>query len=227
MLRLFICADKIERQKIEKICISYMKCKKLQCEIISTDNCEEQLYGQPIDIFIIDKERIKENWTRVRDYFARNYSESDFIFLVKDYKNMMGTLGLRVLGFVNKENFIVEINDLLKIAVYKIGCLGCSIDGKYDSREIAYIKAEHVYSRIVTKQGESFLYRQSLSKLEEYLSDYDFIRTHRSFLVNVREIQGEIGKEVMVCRFKIPVSVRMKSEVEKVYEAFRQKNDFF
>lgn len=54
--------------------------------------------------------------------------------------------------------------------------------------EVIWISAENQYVRIHTA-GQSFLLRESLSKLEESLAPADFYRVHRSSIVNVHAIR--------------------------------------
>lgn len=58
----------------------------------------------------------------------------------------------------------------------------------FDFENIAYLKAEDKYVRIFTKNGDDHLSERSLQKLEEKLPR-QFIRVHRSFIVNITFIQ--------------------------------------
>jgi len=58
--------------------------------------------------------------------------------------------------------------------------------------DIVYLKAEDKYVRVFTKNEKNYLSEQSLAKMEIRLPD-DFIRVHRSFIIN-RSYIGEIRK---------------------------------
>ncbi len=60
-----------------------------------------------------------------------------------------------------------------------------------DPEEIVFIKAENVYSRVVTIGGEFFC-DLSLGVLEAGLSQERFFRIHRSYLVNLDRVQKVI-----------------------------------
>jgi len=57
-----------------------------------------------------------------------------------------------------------------------------------DFEDIAYLKAEEKYIRVVTKQGKSYLSDGSLKKFESTIPDY-FIRVHGSYILNQRCIK--------------------------------------
>ena len=53
--------------------------------------------------------------------------------------------------------------------------------------EILYLEAADDYVKIHTKDG-SFLKNKTMSHFEKVLDDQQFVRTHRSYIVNVKEI---------------------------------------
>jgi DNA-binding LytR/AlgR family response regulator len=57
-----------------------------------------------------------------------------------------------------------------------------------DLKDILYIKAENIYSKIYTKDKE-YLCNFSLIFLEERLSDKYFYRIHRSYIINISKIK--------------------------------------
>lgn len=60
-----------------------------------------------------------------------------------------------------------------------------------DPEEIVFIKAENVYSQVVTADGEFFC-DLSLGVLEAGLNQEQFFRIHRSYLVNLDRVQKVI-----------------------------------
>jgi DNA-binding LytR/AlgR family response regulator len=56
-----------------------------------------------------------------------------------------------------------------------------------DPLEIVYIKAENMYSRITTAKGDFFC-DLSLGVLEQGLSSQQFIRIHRSYVINIGKV---------------------------------------
>jgi PAS domain S-box-containing protein len=60
-----------------------------------------------------------------------------------------------------------------------------------DPADILFVKAENVYSKVVTSQGEYFC-DLSLGTLEEGLAQDRFYRIHRSYLINIGKVKKVI-----------------------------------
>jgi DNA-binding LytR/AlgR family response regulator len=94
------------------------------------------------------------------------------------YSSIEVTLSNYELDKTQKENelpknylFIKQKNYFLKL--------------KFD--EIIFLKSDHVYVEIFTIQNEKYVLRESLSDFETKLND-DFVRIHRSYVVNTKHI---------------------------------------
>ncbi len=87
--------------------------------------------------------------------------------------------------------------------------------------DIIYIEAEKAYSKIVyktTKNNQSFIASYNLSHYEELLAPHDFIRVHKSYLINKKLIYKFVIKDSIVVLsqdIKIPVSRRRQSFLNK------------
>jgi len=76
--------------------------------------------------------------------------------------------------------------------------------------DIIYLKAEDKYVRVFTINERNYLSEQSLARMEERLPK-DFIRVHRSFMIN-RTYIGEVrkffkGKLILILRDKAQTSI--------------------
>lgn len=78
--------------------------------------------------------------------------------------------------------------------------------------DILYIEADRNYSRIFTIQKE-YLLSVTLKTIEEKLSMQDFMRIHRSFLINITHID-EVGENyVIISQKTIPFGTGMKEQL--------------
>lgn len=69
--------------------------------------------------------------------------------------------------------------------------LKCKIGKKiveFNSDDILYVQASNIYSWVFTKDGKRILCSKPLSSVLELLPEKDFFQTHRSYIVNLREI---------------------------------------
>ena len=83
--------------------------------------------------------------------------------------------------------------------------------------EILYIESLKEYIRITTKT-RSILTKFQLSKVEQLLSDNNFIRVHRSFIVAVEKIDAFSTTEVEVNNKQIPIGRSYKELVVATLE---------
>jgi two-component system LytT family response regulator len=94
-----------------------------------------------------------------------------------------------------------------------------------DSRHIIYCKAEGSYTSIYFKNREERLISQNLMYMEMLLQEFNFLRVHKSYIVNMCEVlsytKGDGGYlQVEGVDFAIPVSRQSK---EALLEFFRPK----
>ncbi|MBI2280519.1 MAG: response regulator transcription factor [Bacteroidetes bacterium] len=80
-------------------------------------------------------------------------------------------------------------------------------------QEILYCEAEGSYVKIVTR-NEVFIQRMTLKKTLEMLSK-DFIRIHRSFIVNKHKINSHTANSIYLYEFQLPVSRAYKNFLSK------------
>ncbi|MEZ4599082.1 MAG: LytTR family transcriptional regulator DNA-binding domain-containing protein [Syntrophotaleaceae bacterium] len=80
-----------------------------------------------------------------------------------------------------------------------------------DPAEVLYLKAENIYSKVITARGE-FLCDLGLGVLEEGVSKSSFYRIHRSYIVNLGKIDkidrenGSLTVSLENCDARLPVS---------------------
>ncbi len=90
---------------------------------------------------------------------------------------------------------------LIKDAIF-IRDKGCLTKVKF--LDVIYLKGDGNYTTLVTKR-KSYSLRNILKEFEELLPGDLFIRIHKSFIINVNEINTISPKEVTVAEDKVPV----------------------
>jgi len=62
-------------------------------------------------------------------------------------------------------------------------------------REIIYCEASGSYTNFHMKSGSKLLVSKNLKEYENMLADYNFMRVHNSFLINLREVKSLVKSE--------------------------------
>lgn len=81
-------------------------------------------------------------------------------------------------------------------------------------KDVLYIEAERNYSRIFTREKE-YLLTTTLKVIEEKLPPAHFLRVHRSYIINLSQLD-EVGERmILIGKKRIPFSVNQKEELMK------------
>lgn len=80
--------------------------------------------------------------------------------------------------------------------------------------DILYIEADRNYSKITTKNKE-YLLGTTLKTMEDKLPRPQFTRVHRSFMVNLKQIDEVSENHVIINQKAIPLSISMRDDLLK------------
>jgi len=83
---------------------------------------------------------------------------------------------------------------------------------KVDIKDILYIEAERNYCRIYSKTKEHLLV-MTLKDMAEKLPSKHFLRVHRSFIVNLSQINEIAHSHIVIEKKAIPISKSLKDEL--------------
>ena len=81
--------------------------------------------------------------------------------------------------------------------------------------DILYIEGLKDYVRICLRGGEKIMSLMSMKKLEEYLPQPEFLRTHRSYIVHMPEVKTIDRFRIVFGDMFIPISDNYKEEVQQ------------
>ncbi len=90
--------------------------------------------------------------------------------------------------------------------------------------DVLYFKADGNYTRVYLKSGKKHLVSRSMTDFEEKLAGFPFIRTHRSYIVNLRWImkyvRGRGGYVIMDDGTAVEVSARKRETFLEALNTF-------
>jgi DNA-binding LytR/AlgR family response regulator len=84
--------------------------------------------------------------------------------------------------------------------------------------DILYVESWKDYIKVFLSTGKNLLVKQSISAMENLLSDHRFLRIHRSYIVSVDKITGYNALSVQVNSTEIPIGRLYKQNVMEVLQ---------
>lgn len=84
--------------------------------------------------------------------------------------------------------------------------------------DILYVEGLKDYVRFYLKNGDTVMSLMSMKKLEEYLPRPEFLRTHRSFIVHMKETPLVDKFRIVFGDVMIPISDNYKEDVQKYFD---------
>ena len=220
-----ICDDeKVMREHVYKTCLNVVKKYDEDISIEVYEDGRAVLDGD-FDILILDIEMKDVDGIAVKNYFQKKNRDTIIIFATSHDEMMIQAFGVNVIGFVTKKYLDKQLPVMLDTAIKKV-MNTVTVDG-YDSRNICYIEAEHVYNILHLADGDEVSVRISSADLEEKLSGVGFVRVHRTYIVNLAYEDKIRDKTIVVDDEEIPLSARLKSKIKKEYDKYCKENARF
>lgn len=89
---------------------------------------------------------------------------------------------------------------------------------KVSRQDIVLVEGASDYVKVWTTNGTSYLLRQTMRGMEEMLSNGDFYRVHRSYIINLKAIQTVdfVSGEVVILDRTIPMNRKSRSELKQI-----------
>ncbi len=140
------------------------------------------------------------------DFLVKPVSFERFLKAVTKVKRMMGqdTASPTKSYKVNPETFIYLKVDKNMQKVF--------ID------DILYIEGWKDYIKVFLTTGKNVLVKQSISAMENLLSDHRFLRVHRSYILSTDKITGYNALSVQVNSTEIPIGRLYKQNVMEILQ---------
>lgn len=95
---------------------------------------------------------------------------------------------------------------------------------KFLFREIIFIEADGIYTKIQTPQGK-YIVNENISGLESKLENYNFLRVHKSYIINTEMIDSFNSTHFDLPFGKIPIGYSYKLRLEGVFNMFIKDNN--
>jgi len=86
--------------------------------------------------------------------------------------------------------------------------------------DIVYIESWKDYIKLFLTNGKNLLVKQSISAIENLLSEHKFLRIHRSYMVSLNKVSGYNGLSVQLDTKEIPIGRLYKQIVMERLHAY-------
>ena len=240
MIRIAICDD-------NKAFINYMtKAVKREFSIHTTVKFEIESYTsselffyhhsiKPFDVVFLDIDMPELDGFQLASKLS--VSNNCYIIFVTSHPELVyDSLYFRPLNFIPKSNdsFFVEklhnvVNQLFNemkqnttivLENKAVGRVALAI------KNIYYIESNKHYVTYYSEGNQPIKMRENIGELETYLADYDFVRIHKSFLVNLRHIFNlDKSKDEIIFKkgFRLNMSKNYKQLVDEKLTQYLRK----
>lgn len=148
-------------------------------------------------------------YDQVVDYLHKPVRLARFIKAIARLKKQL-TLekGEQKQPFINQKDALVkEISDFMSIKDNKI-------IHKFKIADIVYIQSWGNYLKIFFQNDEMKVVRKTIKAMEGKLSEKQFERIHKSYLININHVSSIEGNEVVINKQRLPIgkSYQMKAK---------------
>tara|TARA_R110000850_G_scaffold147130_1_gene269303 strand:- start:14295 stop:15029 length:735 start_codon:yes stop_codon:yes gene_type:complete len=146
--------------------------------------------------------------------FAKAKETHPYAFISKPFKklDLQRAIELTITHIQSKEGPVLEQKNSPFILSNCIFVRNHEKMVKVPIENILYIEAERNYCRIYTKSKE-YLLVITLKDMDEKLPAKHFLRIHRSFVVNISQIDEVATSHVVIAKKAIPISKPLKEEL--------------
>lgn len=234
MYSLMICDDDAAtRRELRGHILRFEKETGVRFSVEETASGEELLKSFPLDtdILLLDiKMKATSGMNAAREIRQRG-SDVLIIFITSMTQYAIEGYEVHAFGFLRKpisyDYFRWTLSDamrhLARNASVRVELRNGVTSDFVESSKIAYIEIANHSLTITWENGQRSVYKMTLAELEEQLTQAGFVRCHRSYLVNIRQIR-RIGLTdiTMLDGVRIPLSKYRKKEFLEAVAQFKE-----
>lgn len=199
------CLAKVTEKQLVKEGLSY--------EIITFTEAEKMLdYDRTIDILLLDIKLPGMSGVELKNRMLAERIDTTIIFVTGYGSFISEAFGINVFDFVMKD----MITEKLPAILHRLICIKQNymvFENGVSSKDILYIRVEHIYCKMLLLDGTLVEIRKSMQEMEKMLEGLDFVRIHRSYLVNMKWVEEVVKGKVIIGGTRLPVSRRLYKEV--------------
>ena len=163
--------------------------KKIVPIVYLTANSDEQTIKRLLDIF-------------PASFISKPYNKTDLIIAIEVAYNLQHANKYNEIKKESTNSIFIKMGNQYK---------------KIKLSDILYLEAAGSYSKIYTEK-ETMMVSYNLSHFENIIQNSIFKRIHRSYIINIKYVDGLESNSVIISQKAIPVSKQYYKEVMKLFK---------
>ena len=149
------------------------------------------------DIIFLDIDMPELNGIELGKIIKNNLPKTEIIFVSNRYEKVFDTFNIHPFGFVRKNNFSADMTNTLKAYInahvsaenyFVIQQDNKSVTRKLPINDMVFIESMKSHQIIHMANGEEIDVKMTMDDLEAGLAEHNVLRTHKSYLVNLKYI---------------------------------------
>lgn len=231
-IKIAICDDEAaDRESIGVLCRAYFEERKNSAEMpdihVFSSGKEMIASGEEYDVLFLDIEMPEQDGISIKEYFEARRKQTRILFTTSHKERVLEAFGRNVVGFLPKPIGGEKFQRAMEKTLADLCGPTLEIEDGGEAfaipvRQIRYIEAQDKYTLAVTETGEH-LVRRTMKFWESALPSRDFVRIHKSYLVNLEYFEKK-GDEVWLGRGKtVKISRLRKNGIMERYKEFLRR----
>lgn len=225
LINVGICSDSIiDRIELRRSCEEIRNdLKPEEFEIVEFSSVKEvMIYEGVINILLLDigcSGLEEADWKE--EIEARKNIET-IVFVSDCIETIFGTFGKKTRGFLLKPIEEKKLIEVIKKCLFELmHSYEVSLESgeAFESDQIFFITSVKNYTWIHFRYKKVKI-RRTLKEWDQELEQYDFVRVHKSYLVNMQKIERIKGKIELKNGEQIPIGRTYKKDVKRIYRQF-------
>ncbi len=222
-----ICDDEEScRESMKMMCRAFFEKKTSAGRIdIHTFSLGKEIMESDLDydILLLDIEMPEKDGISIKEYFEMNRKQTSIIFVTSHKERVLEAFGKNVVSFLVKPLCIKEFENIMEKVMSDLCGQILEIVENGETlmipvRQVKYVEAQDKYTLAVT-EDKKYLMRRTMKFWEQVLPGQDFVRIHKSYLVNLEYFKKK-GEAVLLDNGKIVKISRLRRD--GVMEAYRE-----
>lgn len=231
-IRIAICDDEAScRESMKMICRTFFEKRKEFAEIIDihvfSSGREVIISDFDYDILLLDIEMPEQDGICIKEYLEANRKHTRIIFTTGHKERVLEAFGKNVVSFLVKPFCREEFEKVMEKILTDLQGPVLDIVENGETfvipiSQIKYVEAQDKYTLAVTEERE-YLLRKTMKFWERVLPGQNFVRIHKSYLVNLEYFEKK-GEEVLLDKGKrVKISRLRKDEIMETYREFLRR----